>query len=140
MKINNNCARKVLKEVEKINFGETITVAKLQELMNDFSIEDVLNVVTILNRERYLRMADRLSYDDGDVLRDNRIKSLNDKGYKTLDLIRDDSIWNKMKETLPNFDEISFFTIIDIANKVVNVKHNELFNLPKDLFFDSSRW
>ena len=31
MKINNECARKILFEVEKIPYGETLTVAKLEQ-------------------------------------------------------------------------------------------------------------
>ena len=140
MKINNNCARQILLEVEKIPFGETLTVAKLQEKMPEFPIEDVLNIVTYFNREHYLTVPDKISYDDNDVFRDHRIKCLTEKGYKTLDLIRDDKIWNLIKEKVNKFDELSIFTIFDIANKIVNIEHNELFNLPKDLLLPNNRW
>ena len=140
MKINNNCARKILKEIEKIEFGEKLPVEKLHEKLKEYSIEDVLNIVTILYKENYLIIIDKLPYDDNDVLKDHRIKGLTDKGYKTLDLIRDDEIWNKMKEKLPNFDEVSIFTIFDIANKIKNVEINNLFDLPKDLFIQNNRW
>ena len=51
------------------------------------------------------------------MFRDNKIKCLTEKGYKTLDLIRDDELWNNMKEKIDNFNEISIYTIIDIAKK-----------------------
>lgn len=140
MKINNECARKVLFEVEKIPYGETLTVAKLQEKISEFAIEDVLNIITLFNREHYLTVLDKASYDDNDVLRDHKIKCLTEKGYKTLDLIRSDEIWNLIKSKVNNIDEISIYTIFDIANKIVNVKHNELFNLPEDLLIQNSRW
>ena len=95
--------------------------------------------MTILYKENYLIIIDKIPYDDNDVLKDHRIKGLTDKGYKTLDLIRDDEIWNKMKEKLPNFDEVSIFTIFDIANKIKNVEINNLFDLPKDLFIQNNR-
>lgn len=94
MKINNECARRILLEVENIPYGESITVGKLQEKLQEFSIEDVLSIVTLFNREHYLTVLDKVSYDDNDVLRDNKIKSLTEKGYKTLDLIRSDEVWN----------------------------------------------
>ena len=50
MLINNDCARKVLLEVENIPYGETITVVKLQEALINFSIEDILSIVTLLKR------------------------------------------------------------------------------------------
>ena len=140
MKINNECARKILLEVENIPYGESITVIKLQEKLQEFSIEDVLSIVTLFNREHYLTVLDKVSYDDNDVLRDNKIKGLTEKGYKTLDLIRSDEIWNSIKNKIDNFNELSIYTIINIANKIVNVKHNELFDLPNDLLIENTRW
>ncbi len=134
MKINNNCARKILLEVEKIANGETLTVAKLHEKISEFTIEDVLFIVTLFNKEHYLTVLDKVSYDDTDVFREHKIKCLTEKGYKTLDLIRNDNTWNLMREKMNNFDELSIFTIFNIANKIVNAKHNELFDLPKDFF------
>ena len=140
MRTNNECARKILLEVEKIPYGETLTVFKLQEKIPEFSIEDVLDIVTLFNREHYLIVLDKASYDDNDVLRDHKIKCLTEKGYKTLDLIRSDEVWNLIKTKIENFDEISIYTIFDIANKIMNVRHNNLFDLPKDLLIQSNRW
>ena len=136
MKINNDCARKILFEVEKIPYGETLTVAKLQEKIPDFSIEDVLSIITLFNREHYLTVLDKVSYDDNDVLRDHKIKCLTEKGYKALDLVRDDDLWNQIKEKVTNFDKLSIYTIFTIASKIMNVKHNELFDLPNDLLIN----
>ena len=140
MKINNHCARKILLEVEKIPSGETLTVANLQERVSEFTIEDVLFIVTLFNKEHYLTVLDKVSYDDNDVFRDHKIKCLTEKGYKTLDLIRDDDIWNLMIQKINNFDELSFFTILNIANKIMNVRHNDLFDLPRDLLIENTRW
>ena len=140
MKLNNECARKVLLEVEKLDYGETIPVAKLQEKIPEFTIEEVLNIVTHLNRDNYLNMVDKMRFDDNDVLRDHKIKSLTEKGYKSLDLIRNDDLWEQIKTKVDNFDELSFYTIFDIANKIINVKYNELFDLPKELFIENNKW
>lgn len=140
MKINNECARKILFEVEKIPYGETLTVAKLQEKISDYTIEDVLNIVTLFNKEHFLTILDKVSYDDNDVLRDHKIKCLTEKGFRNLDLIRDDDLWNKIKEKITNFDELSIYAIFDIANKIINVKHNELFDLPTGLLIQNNRW
>ena len=140
MKINNNCAREILLEVECIPYGETMTVAKMQEKLSIFSIEEVLSIVTLFNREHYLIVTDKVSYDDNNVLRDNKIKCLTEKGYKALDLIRDTDSWKSIKTKLPNFNELSIYTIFELANKISNVKQNDLFNLPKDLISYISRW
>lgn len=140
MKLNNECARKILLEIEKIAYDETLTIEKLQNKISEFSIDEVLSIVTSFNRSHHLRLVDKASYDDGDIYRDNKIKCLTERGYKTLDLIRDDEVWKQIKETIPNFDDLSIYTIINIADKIMNVKYNELFNLPKDLLVDNSRY
>ena len=140
MKVNSECAKKVLLKIEELPFGEVITVNKLQEMISEYNIEEIITMVTMLNRERYITIFDKAGYDDTDVFRDNRIKCLTEKGYRALDIIRDDKIWNLMKEKLFNFNDLSFFTIITIASKIINDEHNKLFNLDSNSFIDYSRW
>lgn len=140
MKINNDCARKILIEVEKIPYGETISVAKLHEKISEFTIEEVLTIVTLFNREHYLTIIDKNSYDENDVLRDHKIKCLTERGYKTLDLIRDDKLWNEIKTKVDKFNEISIYTIFDIANKILSYKYNQIFNLPDNMLVSSIKW
>lgn len=83
---------KILLEFEKIPNGETLTVAKLHEKISEFTIKDVLYIVTLFNQEHYLTVLDKVSYDDNDVFREYKIKCLIEKGYKNLDLIRSDDI------------------------------------------------
>lgn len=140
VKINNECARKILLEVEKIPFGETLTIAKLQENMPEYSIDEVLSSVALFNKERYVVLLDKYSYDDTEIFRDHKVRGLTEKGYKTLDLIRDEDTWTLIKEKIDNFDELSIFTIFNIADKIMNVKYNTLFDLPKDLLIPNNRW
>ena len=140
MRINNECARDALKIIEKIPFGETLTITKLQDELNVYSIEDVINTITILNRERFIMVIGRPGYDDDDLFRDNKIKCLTERGYRTLDMIREDRIWNLMKEKVSNFNDLSFFVIASIASKIINDEHNKLFNLDSKSTIDYSRW
>lgn len=140
MKINNECARKILIEVEKIPFGETLAVWKLQEKMSEFSMEDVLAIVTIFNREHYLTVLDKVSYDDNDVFRDNKIKGLTERGYRILDMIRDDNLWKEMNEKIGNAQELSIYTFFDLANRINIAKQNKAFGLPETLLSSPTRW
>ncbi len=140
MKINNECARRVLIEIEKIPYGETLAVWKLQEVMPEFSMEDVLGIVTIFNREHYLTVIDKLSYDDNDVFRDHKIKCLTEKGYRTLDLIRDDDLWQQMNSKLENSKDLSIYTLLDLANRINIAKQNKIFDLPETLTSNNGRW
>lgn len=81
-----------------------------------------------------------MSYDDNDVFRDHRVKCLTDRGYKNLDLIRRDDMWNLMREKINDFDELSIFTIFNIANKIINVRYNKLFALSEDLLMIDTRF
>ncbi len=140
MRINNECTRDVLKRIEKIPFGETLTVAKLQEELNKYTIEDIIFTVTFLNRERYIMVVGRPGYDDDDLFRDNKIKCLTERGFRNLDLIRDDNTWNLLKEKIPNFNEISIYTIMVIGNQIMNNKINEALGLPNSYSTDFFRW
>ncbi len=140
MKINNECARKILFEVEKIPYGEFITVENLQKKISEFTLEDVLTIDTLFNKDHYLAVIDKVGYDDNDVLRDNKIKCLTERGYRTLDIIRNDDIWNLMRTKLDNFDDLSIYSIFDLANKISNTNQNKLFDLPIDLVVPSVRW
>lgn len=140
MKINNECARRVLIEIEKIPYGETLAVWKLQEMMPEFAMEEVLNIVTIFNREHYLTVIDKLSYDDNDVFRDHKIKCLTEKGYRTLDLIRDDALWQEMNSKIENSKDLSIYTLFDLANRINIAKQNKVFDLPETLVSFNNRW
>ena len=140
MKLKNECAREVLLNIEKLPYGEVITVEKLHEKIGQFDIEDVLTIVTAFNKEHYLIVLDKVPYDDNDVFKEHKIKGLTEKGYKTLDLVRDEEFWNSLREKIDNFDELSIYTIFDVANKIKNMEYNSLFNLPKELFIPNNRW
>ena len=131
MRINNECARRILIEVEQLSYGETITVANLQEKMEIFSIEDVLSIVTLFNREHYLVVIDKVSYDDNDVFRDHKIKCLTERGYKVLDQIRSDDVWNKIKNSIDNFDDLTIYSIIEIASRINTANYNKMLGLPE---------
>ena len=132
MKINNECARKILLEVEKIPCGGSITVAQLQEKIVDYSMEEVIQAVTNFGRDNFILFYDRRGYDESDAFKENRIKCLTDRGFENLDLIRNDDLWNLMKEKIENFDELSIYTILNISKRINNVKYNEIFDLPRD--------
>ena len=51
MKNNNECIREILKKVEMIPFGEELKVSKLAEMLPNFNIDDILAMVSLLNRE-----------------------------------------------------------------------------------------
>jgi len=112
----------------------------LHEKISDFQIEDILNIVTLFNRDHYLTMMDKASYDDNDILRDNKIKGLTEKGFKTLDLIREDEIWNEIATKIPNFDNLSIYTLFEIANRINNVNQNRIFNLPDNVISTITKW
>ena len=100
----------------------------------------MLNIVTLLNKERYLVILDKASYDDSDIFREHKIKYLTDKGFRSLDLIRNDEIWEMIKNNLDDFNDVSIYTIFDIANKIINAKYNKIFNIPNEFYNQNNRW
>ena len=82
----------------------------------------------------------RPGYDDEDLFRDNKIKCLTERGIRNLDLIRDDDTWNFLKEKLPNFNDLSVFTIMIICNQMMNKKVNKVVGLEDNCIVDFYRW
>lgn len=140
MKTNNDCIREILRKIELIPCGEVITVSELAEELPEFNIEEVISMITLLNREHYIIIVDKYGYNDSDIFRENKIKGLTERGYRNLDVIREDRVWNLMKEKLDNFENLSFFMIAALASKIVNDEHNKIFNIESKSFVEYSRW
>ena len=140
MKLNKECVRKILFEIENLPYGDSISIESLHDKLKDFSIDDVLNAVTELNRNRFIIMLGKQSWDDTDLFRDNRIKALTDKGSRALDAIRDENVWNDIKSRLLNYEDISMYTILEIAFKIDTYNTNRLFDLPDNLHTTITRW
>ena len=140
MKFNNDCVRDILINVEKIPYGETITIEKLCEVLSKYSSEEVLSMVSILNREHYIFIMDKGGYNDFDIFRENKIRCLTERGYRVLDTIREDRIWNLMKEKIANFNDLSFFMISSIATKIINNEHNKALGISDSSVIDYARW
>ena len=139
MKTNNELIRELLKKAELIPNGESISITKLEEEMPEYA-DDILAMITLLNREHFIMIVDRPGYNDAEIFRENKLKGLTERGYRCLDVIREDEVWNLMKEKLINFNDLSFFIITHIASRIVEDKHNKLFNLNSDTVIDFTRW
>ena len=107
MRTNNECIRAILKKIEMISYNEVLTVSKLSEMLPEFSIEDVIAMVSLLNRERYIFIADKAGYDDSDVFRENKIKCLLEKTPIKLEL---------SKEIIKNFHTQTYIFLNNIFN------------------------
>ena len=140
MKFNNDCVRDILINVEKIPYTETMTIEKLCSILSKYSPEDVLAMVSILNREHYLFIMDKGGYNDFDIFRENKIRCLTERGYRVLDTIREDKVWNLMKEKIANFNNLSFFMISSIATKIINNEHNKALGISDSSVIDYARW
>ena len=140
MKTNNELIRENIKKMEMIPYGELLSVEKLIEMLPNYGVEEILAMVSLLNREHFIIIIDKSGYSDAEVLRENKIKCLTERGYRNLDTVREDRIWNLMKEKLTNFNDLSFFVISSIASKIINDEHNKLFNLNSNSYVEYSRW
>ncbi len=136
---NSKCCRDILLEIEKIPYNEYMTVGDMQKKLN-YPLEDFLEAITCLQRDRCVLFADKQQYDDGEIFKDNKLKSLSYKGIKYLDVIRDEDVWNEIFTKLPNAEKLSFFAIISIATRIDIARTNRLFDIPENLVDDVYRW
>ena len=55
-------------------------------------------------------------------------------------MVRDNELWNEIYTKVPNAEELSFYTILDIASRINCVKQNNLFVLPEEFPLQQIRW
>lgn len=118
MKLDCDCVREILIEVEKKPFHTSLTLDDLYEAIPRFSSDEIEYCCLKLNEANFLNLITvpiRGQLTHG-------IKSINDLtfyGHEFLSDIRNDSTWNKTKEIAKNIGSFSIHAISDIASSVV---------------------
>lgn len=138
--MNNDCARDVLLEVEKIKFDKVIVISDLVEILKKYDREDIMMVISLFTRENILGIEGKYSYSDDLIVDRNAIRSLTARGKVYLDSIKSDELWEEMKSKKSDFNESSIFTIMELAKKITSCRENELFGLPKEYSSLTFRW
>lgn len=116
MKLNHDCIRDVLKQVENdMHFTEMKQSLSLN--IDGYSHDEVTYTLMLLVDSGYV-VGDIRKYNDGAV--NVLYKHLTMKGHELLDNIRDDNVWKSTKEKLNKISSVSIGIINDVASQIIS--------------------
>ena len=116
MKLNHDCIRDVLKQVENdMHFKEMKQSLSLN--IDGYSHDEVTYTLMLLVDSGYV-VGDIRKYNDGAV--NVLYKHLTMKGHELLDNIRDDNVWKSTKEKLNKISSVSIGIINDVASQIIS--------------------
>ena len=116
MKLNHDCIRDVLKQVENdMHFTELKQSLSLN--IDGYSHDEVTYTLMLLVDSGYV-VGDIRKYNDGAV--NVLYKHLTMKGHELLDNIRDDNVWKSTKEKLNKISSVSIGIINDVASQIIS--------------------
>ncbi len=128
MKLNPDCLRAVMLEVEKswsvsINDRgyiqmDSIQIENLYESIDDFEKQDIFYSVYNLEQVGYLDVT--FSRADGGVMYDCTINYMTFKGHEFLNSIRDEDNWKGIKKGLNAIRNYSLDAISAVANGIAS--------------------
>ena len=116
MKLNPDCMRAVLLEMEKLPLGGSMRIEALTPVLGSFSPDDVVYTCIKLKEAGYidaLIKQDRFGFSIFDLI------DITFYGHQFIADIRDDNVWSKVKETATKIGSFSVDAITTIASKTI---------------------
>ena len=117
MKLNTDCIRDILIAVESIPYGSIWTMDNIEEVLPDYTSEELEYHLIKLHEAGYLDIVTLQLL--GSPLQVARIKDLTYEGHQFLADIRSDTTWNKTKEIAKSVGSTSLHSIKEIATGVI---------------------
>ena len=116
MKLNPDCMRDVLLEMEKVPFSESLDIEPLCNSLPQYTYEDIVYSCYKLKEANFIQAIIK-SYDD-----ELHVISLDDitySGHQFLADIRSDTVWNHVKEVGKKVGSNSVSALTQIATGVI---------------------
>lgn len=115
MKLNYDCVRKVLLEIEALEYGESVASSDLN--IDGFKQLEVSYTVAKLFEAGYINANPRqYQYESMPIF---IIETLTWEGHKFLDNIRDNNVFNTAKGVASKFASVSISMFENIASQVI---------------------
>lgn len=117
MKLNADCMRAVLLEMEKMPLHEELSFKKLKEALPKESSDDIEYSIIKMQEAGFIT-ARIVNYDDGCV-----IMSINDityHGHQFLETIRDNKVWSQTKTICGKIGSFAIDVIAKVASEVIS--------------------
>lgn len=128
MKLNPDCMRDVLIEMEKAEYEEPLYLQRFYDALPKYS-EDVINYSIVkLEEAGFIKatVKSRIGYDYSIL----RIDDITYSGHQFLADIRSESIWNNVKEVSAKVGSNSLQAISQIATSIITTIIKQQLGLP----------
>lgn len=113
MKLNIDCVRDVLLEIESLPLSEPINSHDLAIRLKDYNYDDVIYSIKKLNDEKFIEALNTSTLTDCSFI----IKELSWDGHQLLDTIRPQKVWDSTKEKIKSLGSTSLKVMLDVATK-----------------------
>ena len=129
MKVNNNCARRILIECEKIPYNNGLYIQDLCNKLMEYSNDDILNVLSFFYKNDYIEIVTKEYRMKHPLEMDDMITGLTLKGIENLDYIRNDNLWEEIINGVQDSKNLSILYFISLAKRIHISKQNKIFDI-----------
>ena len=118
MRLNADCVRGVLLEMEKIPYGQSLRPKALYSALKTFSEDDINYSIIKLKEVGYIDAVISES-DDGSIFR-FVVNDITWDGHQFLNNIRESSVWEKAKEKCSKIGSLAIPILSDAASAILS--------------------
>lgn len=118
MKLNVDCIRSVLLELEKIPYGQSLRPQSLYSSLKTFDENDI-NYSVIMLKEAGFIDAVIVESDDRSILR-FVVNDITWDGHQFLNNVRELSVWEKAKDKCSKIGSLSIPLLSDVASAIIS--------------------
>lgn len=117
MKLNLDCMRDILIEMEKSEYGEPLYPSRIYKALPQYSEDEINYSIVKMKEAGFIKAAtqSRMEYDTVVV----RLDDITYQGHQFLADVRSDTIWNKTKSILNEIGSTSISSVIQVASGVI---------------------
>ena len=126
MKLNQDCVRSVLLEIESLAYGNQLKLEDLHRMLPDYSMEDLQYTCIKLDEAGYIKIITAPTLNSSIPL----IISINDLtfyGHEFLEHIRSDENWKEAKKIASKLGDFALSALSAISEGITNAAINSYF-------------
>ncbi|MCL1987287.1 MAG: DUF2513 domain-containing protein [Firmicutes bacterium] len=126
MRLNHDCLRDVLLQVESNAFGVKLKIKDLAKSLPQYSENDLTYTCIKLKEAGFLEVKSAVTYGTFTPVV-IEIADLTFNGHEFLATIRNENIWNQVKQTAKKVGDLTLPMLMKVATEIINQKLNQLF-------------
>lgn len=118
MKLNIDCIRDVLIQLENAPLGHKVTIQELESKLPQYQKHDIVYSCLKLEEESFIKLNKKTYFHDP-IPVIHKIEDITMKGHGFLDTIREKTIWDKVKSSSKKVGIFSLNTLYELAIEVI---------------------